>query len=238
MAYKNLNLKEMAGLSRHWAGPARGVVMKLALGPALINDHEAFLASAAASAKPDDAVLAAADARSHAADQVFDRLVRGGYYTLTGLSELADDPVLAARFLQVRDRLFPGGLSMTQLSFLSESAAAEAVHHRLAQSDLDLLATIVLPGGGNLAQVVVAWAAAGVALREAEHEREALRLATGEVPSGMQLAARNRWLRAVYMLVASLDYAELSVPERNTLLAKLHEAEALAELRIRRGSRP
>lgn len=236
MAYKDLNSKEMAGLSRHWLGPARGVVMKLALGPALINDHEAFLASE--SAKPDDGVLAAADARSHAADQVFDRLVRGGYYTLTGLSELADDPVLAARFLQVRDRLYPEGLSMTQLSFLSESAAAEAVYHRLAQSDLDLLAKIVLPGGGNLAQVVVAWAAAGVALREAEQERAALQLAKSVVFSSVQLAARNRWIRAVHMLVASLEYSDLGVPSRTLLLAKLREAEAQAELRIRRASRP
>lgn len=237
MAYKNLNSNEMAGLSRHWLGPARVIVVALAMGPALLHDHEAFLATLAESARPDEGVLAAADARSAAADQLFDRLLRGGYYVLAGLAELTDDPALAARYLELRDRLYPEGLAMTQYTFLSESAAAEAVYSRVTQADLALLATVLLPGGGNLAQVVTAWVASGVALREAEHDRAALRLASGAVPAGVQMAARNRWIRSVHMLVASLEYAEISAADRNTLLAKLHEAEAHADQRARRESR-
>lgn len=237
MALKNLNSNEMASLSRHWLGPARVIVAALAMGPALINDHEAFLATLAEGAKPDEGVLALADARSHGADQLFDRLLRGGYHLLAGLAELTDDPVLAARYLEVRDRLYPEGLAMTQQSFLSESAAAESAYSRLSEADQALLATVPLPEGGTLAQVVAAWAAAGVALREAEHERASLRLASGGVSASVQMAARNRWIRSVHMLVASLEYAEISVADRNVLLAKLREAEAHADQRARREAR-
>ena len=234
MAYKNMNTSEMAAISRHLTGPARLIVVALAMGPALLTDHEAFLALQAAAAHPGDGRLEAADDKAQKADRLHDRLVRGGYGLLTALAELTDDEALAARYLALRDRMYPGGPDMTQQSFLTESAAAEALKDRLTEDDWALLASIPLPQGGNLAEVARAWIAAGVALREAETERAALRQTLGGVTAAALNAARNRWIRAIHMMVASLAYAVISDDDRATLLAKLTEAEAAADLRARK----
>ena len=235
MAYKNLNSPEMAALSRHWLGPARPILEGLAMGPALIHDHEAFLALQAAAAEPDDDQLAAADAAVHAADFLHDRLLRGGYYVLTGLAELAPDEAGAARCLGARDRLYPGGLDMTRRTFLDQASAAEAVETRVTDDDRALFASVSLPGG-TLAEVVAAWRAAGETLREADHRRAVLRKTAGGVAPSDLVAARNRWIRSVHMLVASLEYAELDDAARNRLLAALNEAEARADQRARRAA--
>ncbi len=72
-------------------------------------------------------------------DDTHDRKARGTYGALTAFTELVDDPDKAAKYLALRDKLFPRGMAVVNWSYTDEAGEAELVDGRLTSADRALL---------------------------------------------------------------------------------------------------
>jgi hypothetical protein len=162
-----------------------------------------------------------------AADIEHDRLLRGEYTLLDALEILTGD----GRWAALRDRVFPGGLSMTQRTYAEEAGEAQRAAKRLDEADAAALRSVALPDGRTAFDVFQAWVAAGVALESVEKRRLRLgeRVAVEQVRS---IDLRNRWIRAVRMLESVVAIRGGDHPT----LAAVREYEAMADRRARGGS--
>nr|MCU0685328.1 hypothetical protein [Polyangiaceae bacterium] len=97
MALKTLTTETMLALSAGWTDPQRerAALEASVAAPLLpkLDEAHAELASSAEPAAEEEAERELADLQAQEADldRTHDRKVRGTYYVLTGLSELADD---------------------------------------------------------------------------------------------------------------------------------------------------
>ena len=107
-------------------------------------------------------------------DQLHDRKARGLYHTLTGLAELTDDLAEAHRLLDLRNVLFPLGMSVTMLGYQAQAEEAERARARLSERGRADLGAIFI-GDASLEAAVDAWLDAGQALGRLHASREAQR---------------------------------------------------------------
>lgn len=164
-------------------------------------------------------------------DQLHDRKVRGLYHTLTGLAELTDELAEAHRLLDLRNALFPLGMSVTMLGYQAQAEEAEHARERLEERQRAELGAIFI-GDASLEAAVEAWLATARALGELHTAREALRQDHVGVERRDVLRARNQWIGTVRMLISAIDASEsLSTPERQHLLEPLRLAEERAARR-------
>ena len=137
MALKNLSNETMLALSASWTDPERErpaleASVAAPLLPKLDAAHEGLVATAQPAAVSEaERELSELQAKEAEVDRVHDRKLRGTYYLLTGLAELADDPGVADSRLALRDALFPAGLAATQRTYLEEAGDVEALPRRL-----------------------------------------------------------------------------------------------------------
>ncbi|MEL6182941.1 MAG: hypothetical protein AAFS10_28555, partial [Myxococcota bacterium] len=162
-------------------------------------------------------------------DRLHDRKVRGLYHLLTALSELTEEPMGAARYLDLRDALLPHGLETADLSYHDEADSALYAEQRLTPQQRDMLKRIPLPWGGIAMNEVDAWRETGRRLVQIEHHWATLkRKATGDGGSSDLIHARHAWVKVVRTLRQVLELDESPKHIVDSILRPLMEAEALA----------
>ena len=231
--YRDVTFGEMVALARHWTGPARATIEAIPAAAAVLPDLEDFLKAVATIEKalPENE-LKALDALLMDLDADHDDLVGGMFDFLTALARLSHDPGVAAQIITLRDHLFPGGKAMMLESYLTEAGAAEGVQSRLTDDDRGLSTRIPLLEVPTFAVEIDNYQAKGVALREGETKRAALRKAVAENagPSGAEVLAQRRfWGKSARFLREAIDVTRGVTPEqRREVLAKLDEAQESA----------
>lgn len=241
MAFKNITSETMLAISGAWLDPERSrrqiekVPLLKHLLPSVEEAHGALLASGAPEA-PDalSAKLAENSAEAAEADRRHDRKARGAWYLCTGLAELADDPAVARRLLDLRDRVVPKGLGTTSASYRDEAGHAETQRAALTDDDRARLAEIRSHGRRTLENEVDAWLEAGGALGRLVHARAALEAQAGAASSSARpdaARARNAWVRVANAVVSNAELARVDEAARIAILGSLLDAEAQADRR-------
>lgn len=164
-----------------------------------------------------------------------DRKLRGTYSYLTGLSDLTDDPEIAAEVLDLRDRLVPKGLSATTRSYVDEAGDAKMLPSRLDAASKKLLGKLQTPDGA-LQVHVDAWVEEAQQLGVLEERREQLEKdlkGGGGGPTAAEVvAARHAWIRAVRAIETNLALVpDITDETIDTILGPLRRAEMKADRR-------
>lgn len=242
MAYKNFTTQTMVTITGAWLDRTHELPLieslpqAGALLPSLEKAHEGLL-STQHMGEQADAELSAIQEESADADARHDRKTRGLFNVLTGFADLADEPVLAAAYLALRDKIFLHGLKVIQWSYADEAGEVKLVEGRLTADDRALLKELPMPGG-TLIDAHAERVKAGDRLGELERKRLALTSQPDDAEAPTQgdvVRARNCWIRAVNAFVATLDLEEkLSEAGWERIIAPLREAERRAD---RRGGR-
>jgi hypothetical protein len=171
-------------------------------------------------------------------DDRHDVLVRGLYHRLLAEEHLASDPAVAALFRELRELIFPEGLSITNRSYRHESGHGDIVNSRLSPEHRALLRRLGTHDG-NLLQAVEEYLALAARLGELDEERaqfdensHPLRKANAE--------ARNHWTRAITMMRMAVQMIGPEDQELAEVMVRLDRAEAQATQRYfsRNGSQP
>lgn len=237
MALRDLTTPTMVVLSASWLDPdaERPVLESLsqagALLPSLDKAHKGLLHSQSTGDSA-SAEIAALQLRAAIVDAVHDHKARGSYGLLTALAEIADEPATGARYIALRDKLYPDGLELVRWSYTDEAGDAKLVDKRLTPEDKEFLKAIPIPHG-TLYDVHMARVKAGKELGEIEKQRTALEKQAPGAPTAADGArARNLWIRTVNALLSLLELEEkLSEGDRDRLLAPLRRAEQKAARR-------
>jgi hypothetical protein len=171
-------------------------------------------------------------------DKLHDRQKRGVYGCLTALAELTDDPVKAAAYLDLRDRLMPLGLMEVRRPYLDQVGDAQRMPGRLDDASRALLASIATPEG-PLQSHVDQWVAAALEIGRLDERRaqlEAQRSTGQEASPGEAYAVKLSWIRVMRSVLDMLAIDPQATPEiKERLLAPLRRAEAQADRRRRGG---
>ena len=244
MAYRNLSTEQMVHISADWLDPKgwRPVLLSIAmvaeLVPKLEDVHEALISKQPTTS----AILARVTViqeKQGVVDILHDRKLRGAIGLLSSLADLTDEPLKAASYLDLRDRLSPEGLRATIKSYTEEAGAAKMLLGRLDESSRQLLATIATPDG-TLMDAVNAWTRAGRELGALESEKIALNQQLtsegGKVRPLDVMKARNRWIRLAHALESNLELSDTDEATVARILGSLHDGEAKADRRT--GSAP
>lgn len=243
MALKNLSSETMVTLTARLLDPARDrpVVEILPLVspliPAMEMVHNGLLSRQHLLAAIERELAKVLDGTS-TFDKLHDRKKRGVYGCLTALAELTDDPVKAAAYLDLRDRLMPLGLMEVRRPYLEQVGDAQRLPSRLDDASRALLASIATPEG-PLQSHVDQWVEAALEIGRLDERRaqlEAQRSTDFGSSPGDAYAARLSWIRVLRSVIEMLEVDPRATPEiKQRLLAPLHRAEAQADRRRRRG---
>lgn len=171
------------------------------------------------------------------ADGEHDSYLRAIYNLLTGLAEAAENPAEAARFLAVRDMLFPLGLGQTKQSYAQEHGAVVKCEERMTP-DVQQLLQQTQVGSRTLWDLYQRWVAAGKQLGVLTKERsriaESALLRSAGAPTHLR-EARYAWLRVVRMFIGAIGFLGLDAEVERALFAPLRRdvADTLAAMRAR-----
>jgi hypothetical protein len=169
-------------------------------------------------------------------DKLHDRKKRAAYGLLTDLAGLTDEPVRAAAYLDLRDRLMPLGLMEVRRSYLDQVGDAQLLPSRLDDASRALLAAISTPEG-PLQGHVDQWVAAAVEIGHLDERRaqlEAQRSTGQDASPGEAYAVKLSWIRVMRSVIDMLEIDPRATPEiKERLLAPLRRAEAQADRRRR-----
>jgi hypothetical protein len=130
--------------------------------------------------------------------------------------------------------LLPDGLAIVRKSYREEAGQAALIQAQLGDDDRTALASMVLPDGRTLLEVVNQWLSLGTQLGALDRER-AGDVADGAPTPADALAARNRWIRTMQAVrdVAALVAADN--PAISSIMVRLDEAEHVADRRAGSG---
>lgn len=162
-------------------------------------------------------------------DQVHDRITRGIYRALESTADLCATAEEGRRFMEVRDVLFPEGISINTLSYREESGNVLKVAQRATVSIRAVLG-LVVANGKTLEHYFDVWVENGAQLGRLVAERASL---IGEdddtrVSAGDLREVRNRWIRTMNVLSSTLDLIDMGEKDRRRLLSNLQDAVAAA----------
>jgi hypothetical protein len=201
---KDLSLALMVRLSEPWLDPkrSRGAIEKLPSGKALVGRIDTVFQGLLSTQKQDSKAvkeLSALQQEEAGLDKRHDRVLRGIYWVLTGLAELAETAEEEAALLTARDELFPHGLSMTQRTYAEEAGEIALAEARIGAPSRALLKKVPL-SKGKLWDAVESWFGLGREIGTAEEKRRALEAkVAGTDGSGASraeaLKARNLWIK-------------------------------------------
>jgi hypothetical protein len=243
MALKRLSSETMVTITGRLLDPERdrpaleALSLASSLIPAMEAVHDGLLSRQHLSAAI-ERELAKVLAGMATQDRLHNRKKRAVYNLLTDLAALTDDPVRAAAYLDLRDRLLPLGLMEVRRSYLDHVGDAQRLPSRLDDASRALLASIPTLDGpleGHVNQWIEAAAELG-RLDERRAQLEAQR-STGQDASPRQAyAAKRAWIRMIRSLIKVIEIDPQATPEiKERLLAPIRRAEALAERRAGRG---
>lgn len=240
MAFKNLSNDEMAAVSGAWidgANPASTALAQVprlaALAPEIRAKHHALVALLAP--EDGDAERAAVIARAGELDRRHDNLASAIYNYLGVVAQLESD---GEKLLALRAQLLPEGLkSVVHATYRGQAGFATALQARLTSEQRDQLAALPLPTG-TLLDRVDAWSAVGIQLGELEETRARAAAKAARIDPAQIVGARNAWVRMANAVVAVAALSELAPEHEALLFGPLRDAEATADARASRRSRP
>jgi hypothetical protein len=236
----------MVQLTEPWLDPKRdrSKLEALPSGKALLPNIEAAFQGLLSTQKQDATIateVAKIQNEQSRVDLVHDRKLRGTYYVLSSLAELADDEEQEAALLAARDELAPNGLSATQRTYAEEAGDVPLAKARLSAKSEALLKKVPVLGGKKLASEVDAWFDAGKKLGELEEKRRALGADAktgGGASRAEALRARNYWIKVVRHMETSLELDGADEATARAILRPVREAEKSAGKRARKGDEP
>ncbi|HEX2573218.1 MAG TPA: hypothetical protein VH877_26955 [Polyangia bacterium] len=237
MGLKNLSTETMLSLSAAWTDPQRerpiiqSVQLLAALLPSLDAAHAALLAVRKSSDSLDESLKRLTD-EAEKMDTRHDRKVRGSYWLLSALAELAENPADAARVLDLRDRLIPRGPATTGMTYVDEAGNVEALKEMLDEPTHAELRKIQTVGGRTLDDEVKDWVQAGEALGKIENQRSALERQRDGAPTvhGTAAQARTQWIRATRAFLTNAELvSEIDEGTLDRIIGPLYAAESLAD---------
>ena len=203
MPLKNLSTEAMVSVSAAWVDPKQDrpllerFKMLQPLIPVIEKTHRNLLKTQVNVASG-SSELAEIQSEETRVDALHDRKLRGTYNLLTGLADLAENAVDAQAYLDLRDRLFPGGLQMTKATYAAEAGAVEMVKDRLTPADRKLAKAIPV-FKGKLHDQIDTWIEAGKRLGALEQKKS--RVAAPAGPSKSDAASmRNAWIKGANAL--------------------------------------
>ena len=237
MSYKSLTTPTMVTISGAWLDNAqeRPLIESLPKAGALLSSlevaHTGILTTQNTGIQAAASIIAIQEQQG-TLDVLHDRKARGGYNLLGALAELATGPEEAAKYLALRDRLYPHGLKIVQWSYTDEAGEAKLAEERLSDDDKILLKKIPVPNG-SLFDEHQARIKAAKDLGELEKKKTSLASSTetqGTTPSDV-VRARNHWIRVVSAFVKVLELEDLSDADEGRILNQLRDAERRADQR-------
>lgn len=163
-------------------------------------------------------------------DGDFDRYVRALYYHLTALIEAAATAELAQQYSDLRDFLFPHGLSIVQHSYMAESGHTVQIEESISTEQLANLHSIRV-ADHTLGDIYERWLEAGRILGERELERMQLQASLSrQTPAKASTKSmRYRWIRAVRMIIDAMDTMSLHDEARHSFMLPLLKCVARAQ---------
>ena len=241
MSLRDLSTPTMVTIVAAWVDPARerklleGLQRAAFLLPTLVEAHQLLVSTQAIAPDGESAELPAVQQEQADVDTEHDRKVRGIYGALTAFAELVDDPDKAARYLSLRDKLFPEGLAVINWSYVDEAGEADLVEGRLTYADRVLLKYLPYPGG-KLWDAHERRLASARRLGELERKKQDLIRARetreGRLGPVDVIKARNAWIRAVRAFLGVLELEKSIAPEvKRRILGPLEDAERKAAAR-------
>ena len=170
-----------------------------------------------------------------ALDVDYDDFVRGLWAYLWAMIYFARTDAERKVVHRLLALLLPDGLSVVKKSYREEAGQVDLVQRNLGDEDRAALATMVLPDGRTLLDVVNQWLSLGTQLGTLDRER-AGDIADGTPAPADALAARYRWIRSLEAVrdVAALVAADN--PAITEIMAQLDEAERVADRRATSGA--
>lgn len=157
-------------------------------------------------------------------DATHDGAARAVYFALTALLHGLSGDERVAAFSQLRDTLFPEGLSVVNRSYLDEAGEAVELEERVTPEMLTLLASVPF-ADRTLADVYREWIAAGKAI--GQHAQQRARIQASLSTDGTAAAdidvrsARRQWVATVVTFLRVLDLLDLPEKARETLVSPL-----------------
>lgn len=162
-------------------------------------------------------------------DQTHDRFNRGMYGSLEAAADFARTPEEGAVFIEVRDLIYDRGLAINSLSYHEQAGNVVKVAAKVTEKEREVLRLIQF-NGRTLEDVFDSWVENGKLMGKLLAERAALSGETDDTrvsPSDLR-HGRQRWIRAVNTLLATLEMIEMPPDDQRRLLANLHDAETKA----------
>jgi hypothetical protein len=233
MALKRLTHAEMISLTESWVRegtPERQLIESIPdIQPLLSHVRLAHRAILAAQPAMDMAQLSKLQQDAAENDVDHDDLVRGMIGSLSGFVYLTKDPDRRAALIKLRDTLFPLGLPLIQKSYREEGGQGAMLKARLTPEMKASLKSLRGPDG-TLLQALEQYFEKANRLREIEDLKAGAADASGRTPADMVMA-RNKWIRAINAVIATLELAEVDEETQAKLLGPIRAAERAADLR-------
>lgn len=210
MSHHLLKTDVMLQLNRAWIEPTqvRPVFERVSLITALLPFLEQRQRDLVASRSPlarDFSELDALLDQIKEVDDVHDRKARGSSYTLRAFAQLADDPAVREELDELRELIFPTGLSITQKTYREEAGNAEAVAEKLTDAVRARLSALPTPQGSLLDQIE-AWLQAGRQLGALEDQRALLaQRLNAAAPPISETKARRAWINMARLVETILE---------------------------------
>lgn len=223
MSLKGLSTAQMLELSEQWmALPERFEASER-----LSKAHE-ILAQAQTSQMARAVEAQEQTLQMSGLDDVHDRLARGLHHALSAVIELSGDEGQALIAVGLRQKLYPQGLRVTQLSYEEQAQVIDRVEESLEEQEVRWLSQVSI-GGHTLWSLAQRWFEAGRVLRQQWVKRHES-VAQADM---LILRARTAWLSCVEQVQAQLERSELEDEALERWRAPLFEAQQKAAKRVR-----
>jgi hypothetical protein len=211
MNLQELPIETLIEVCRRWTGADRELILREPRLAAHLGDLDGLAEDLVGWSG--DLAVEGVRARVKAEDDLHDRLLRGLFFGLSAAAELSQLSAEADRWRELRDRLLPAGLAMTEVDPALEAEAAARAGALADGEDRALLDRIQVDGVGLGAQLD-RWLAAAGSLDRLEAQRDRIERAASLSRVVSPRSLRRRWAAVVGVFQAELTLVDLERQER------------------------
>lgn len=234
MALRDIQPQEMLQIAELYSTP--GGVRDLLGQHVELSNYPEYFAEVAAALKEAQALVVRAETERRDAykgtqtsvEAKLERVLRQTWFTLEAAKQV-EDGTMAADAERLTAVLLPDGRQGVNYSVARKVGEAQLADDRAGPAELKMMRRIRGPGGtlSDLHEQRMEYAAVlhGVEIKLLELGVDL------EVEANTLAAARRRWMRTVVMLESQVDFLELDLEARHTLLHAVHGASERGERR-------
>jgi hypothetical protein len=220
MSRNDLSVEEMLQICNNWldeTSPANAVLRKHAELKLMIPKVQSVASALSLVTSGNKTTLAALTDKAYSLDGDHDRIVRGLFGCFNGLMDLEGDADVG----NLRDWMFPDGLSHTTASYQAEAGHASKIQSEMTSDQKKLLAAIKLHGSTAL-DYVNQWFEVSAELGGIEQQRVNAQQPTGAAN------ARKDFYRVARGIENTVDLLSLPKQEKQALLGVLQNVSKKA----------